>query len=45
VPGTFIYSDALGSKPALGKRQVTVTFTPADTSLSPSTMTIEFTIA
>lgn len=45
VPGTFAYSDALGSKPALGKRQVTVTFTPTDTSLSPSTMTIEFTIA
>lgn len=45
VPGTFVYSDALGSKPVPGKHQVMVTFTPADTSLTPSTMTIEFTIA
>lgn len=45
VPGTFVYSETLWSKPPLGKRQVTVTFTPTDTSQAPTTKTIEFTVA
>ena len=44
VPGTFTYSQPLGTRLPIGRTEVSVTFTPTDAARAPQTVSRVFTV-